>query len=200
MDGTRFDGIARLLAAGVDRRRLAAGLAALAGVGAPAAALAGCKKVGKTCEKSKDCCAGARCKNGKCKCKNSYKECQGKCYDLDKDEKHCGSCRTKCGAGETCRNGTCLGEGNCPAGADSCSGGPAVSCGGSPTCGCVQSVEGETRCGDFETSGSGICGTCTSSADCEEALGPGAFCSTTDPGPGCCATGEGNRCLLPCPA
>ena len=49
MDGDRFDGITRLLAAGVGRRRVTRGLAAalLGGLALPPDALAACKKVGK---------------------------------------------------------------------------------------------------------------------------------------------------------
>ena len=45
---------------------------------------AGCKKVGKKCDKNKDCCDGARCegdkkdKKGKCRCKAGLKDCPGK--------------------------------------------------------------------------------------------------------------------------
>jgi hypothetical protein len=205
MSERQIDALARMLADGLPRRRLLGGLAAgltLSLVGRPRqAVLAGCAKVGKRCDKDKDCCEGADCKSGECKCKQGRDECNGKCYDLDKDEKHCGSCDTTCAAGEKCRDGICIGEGGCPAGADSCLGGPAVSCGDDPNCGCVQSVTGETRCADFETDGSAVCGTCESDADCA-ALGPTAFCSAALlEQVGCCPLGTGNnRCLLPCPA
>jgi DNA-binding beta-propeller fold protein YncE len=111
MDSRRLDALARLLASDAPRRTLLRGLglvvpAALLGLHQHGAA-ASCKKVGKKCDKSNDCCDGARCKNGECACKNRYQECQGKCYDVDKDERHCGRCNRACGNREKCRAGTC---------------------------------------------------------------------------------------------
>jgi hypothetical protein len=109
MDERRLDGIARLVAAGIARRRFAAGLAAaaLGEMSQSPIARAGCKRVDQRCDKSNDCRDGAACKGGKCNCKNGRDECGGKCYKLDTDEKHCGDCDTACGAGETCCDGTC---------------------------------------------------------------------------------------------
>jgi len=147
MDQRPIDHFARLLAGGVDRRRLIGSLAALlAGLSRPPAALAACKKVGRKCDKNQDCCDHADCKGGKCKCRKGYKECQGRCYDLDKDEKHCGTCTTKCAVGETCRDGRCdpaqlpPPPGPCQpdcagttCGDDGC-GGSCGACGGGETC------------------------------------------------------------------
>jgi hypothetical protein len=101
--GTRWiDSLGRLLATGAPRRRVISSLAA----GPPAALLAlrgdqaaaGCKKVGRTCDKNSDCCDGAACKGGECKCKRGFEDCEGngKCANLDKDRDHCGRCGTAC--------------------------------------------------------------------------------------------------------
>ena len=74
MDERTIDTISRLLAGKLDRRRLAGGVltALTSGLAAPRLALAGCKKVGKKCEKNRDCCDHAECKNEKCKCKKGW--------------------------------------------------------------------------------------------------------------------------------
>jgi hypothetical protein len=66
------------------------------------------KKVGKKCDKNKDCIDGAKCKKDECKCKNRFTKCNKKCYDLDKDEKHCGACNTRCTEHELCLSGVCI--------------------------------------------------------------------------------------------
>jgi DNA-binding beta-propeller fold protein YncE len=114
MNEQRFDGIARILGTHAGRRALAGGLASLlAGLTIPQSALA-CKKVGKKCDKSKDCCDGATCKggkHGKCKCKSGFTTCNTKCYDLDRDEDHCGGCGNACQPDEFCEAGTCVPRG-----------------------------------------------------------------------------------------
>jgi len=217
MDEHRIDGVARLLASGMGRRRVVSGIAAalLGGLGAPATALAGCKKVGKKCDRSGDCCDGARCKNGKCRCKGASDECGGRCYKLDRDEKHCGKCNRRCGPGEKCRNGTCRetaggsGDGGggdtCPAGADACAveiGTPGPTCNGNPNCICVQSTEGQTRCIDLEAEfRPGFCGSCETSADCLQ-FAPDSFCVRAGANQNCCSLGGpgDNFCAQPCPA
>jgi DNA-binding beta-propeller fold protein YncE len=112
MIGSQLDIFARQLARTLPRRPAIGVLTGLLSIGLtrPQPALA-CKKVGKKCDKNKDCCDGARCKGGKnskCKCKNGFTKCDKKCYDLDKDEKRCGSCNTACAPGATCQNGACV--------------------------------------------------------------------------------------------
>lgn len=62
-------------------------------------------------------------------------------------------------------------------------------------CLCVQTTEGDLRCGLLPSCDTKLC---ASSADCAE-LGPGAFCDT--PLSGCCQNPPNtlSRCLLPCP-
>jgi DNA-binding beta-propeller fold protein YncE len=108
MEDRRFDTLARRLGEAVPRRPLIAAVAAtvFAALESPQVALA-CKKVGKKCDKTKDCCNHAKCKGKKCKCKSGYTKCGGKCFDLDQDEEHCGTCDIACPASETCVDGRC---------------------------------------------------------------------------------------------
>jgi len=113
MDEVRFDAIARSLATGLPRRRLLAGITAgllSSPLGnRPRAAGAGaCKKPGRPCDKNQDCCDGADCKGGECKCKADRDECAGTCFKLDTDEERCGSCNNACRAAETCCAGGCV--------------------------------------------------------------------------------------------
>jgi hypothetical protein len=73
-------------------------------------AAAGCKKVGKKCDRNKDCCDGARCKggkNGKCRCKGGFSTCNKKCHDLNQDDRNCGACGNTCLAPNKCCDGEC---------------------------------------------------------------------------------------------
>jgi hypothetical protein len=105
MDAIRFDALARLLAAS-GPRRLVLAVAATGLFGQEAAA--GCKKVGKKCDKSKDCCDGAKCKGGKCRCKSGWTTCNGEklCRNLASDPVNCGACGQTCAAG-CCAGGVC---------------------------------------------------------------------------------------------
>ncbi len=140
MDGHTFDALARRLTVSPSRRGAIAvlGGALITAVLGPARfAEAGCKKIGKSCDKSRDCCEGARCKKGKCKCQNGFSVCDKICYDLANDPRHCGACGNACAAGDLCREGSCLpsdGDGDdgggdtdecspaCPAGRTCCNG------------------------------------------------------------------------------
>ncbi len=111
MDEQSFDAFTRGLTAIVPRRRT---IALLAGVVSPlltpgaSPVAAACKKVGKKCDKNKDCCDGARCGGKKCKCKSGFSKCNKKCYDLDQDENHCGACDNACAPAATCIDGACV--------------------------------------------------------------------------------------------
>ena len=189
MHPRQFDTLARLTSGAMSRRRSVltlVGTALTSGVfGSPPVA-AGCKKVGKKCDKNSDCCDGARCKGdtkdkkGKCRCKGSFTTCNKTC----------------CSASKECFGGVCVTPpGGCAPGADSCAGEEDFKCGGSQNCECSQSTEGQTLCGDVSTPGA-ICGQCDSSTDCAS-FGPGAFCVASGSFP-CCGPDAQNACRLPC--
>lgn len=101
MTSTFCEVFPRLLTIARQRRSVIGLLAVGAALVHPQLALA-CKKVGKTCDKDGDCCDGAKCKNKTCRCKSGYTKCDKRCYDLDNDEQHCGTCGNACKTGETC--------------------------------------------------------------------------------------------------
>lgn len=186
MAGERVDRLARSIAAVRSRRGLIGGAIGMAALLGTRPALA-CKRVGRKCDKNKECCAGARCKGdsrdkkGRCRCKSGFTICNTAC----------------CPATQECIAGVCVTPlGGCPPGADFCTDTVVTTCGGSPTCICSRSTEGATLCGDTETPNA-VCGQCASSADCAS-FGPGAFCvRTVLP---CCGPDAQNTCRLPCPA
>jgi hypothetical protein len=79
----RFDHLAKSTAHALSRRRAARTLAAGA-VGAMLARLsrveraAGCRKVGRPCERDNSCCQGV-CRSGRCRCPNGTARCGGVC-------------------------------------------------------------------------------------------------------------------------
>lgn len=144
MDGFRFDTLTKAFTTSrriTARAFLSVALGALLTNRAADEASAGCKKVGKKCDKSKDCCDGAKCKggkNGKCRCKSGLTECAGEkdCVDLNDNLNHCGACGNACAAGDVCCNGQCAdldeNRGNC--------GACGVACGSVQTCSAGQCV------------------------------------------------------------
>jgi hypothetical protein len=139
------------------------------------------------------CPEGKTCQGGACACPAGEFECETNvCVPLN------AVCCTdgQCSSGKRCLHGQCVTwQGTCPAGADFCI--AAHFCPGTDNCLCVQSTEGETRCG----SGVGIkppCEVCDTTADCEAQFPdiPGVFCVETGNGPNCC---EG-ACVRPCPS
>jgi hypothetical protein len=111
MDASRFDALVRGLAFPGPRRAVLA-----VATGAFTALLtryssevaAGCKKVGKKCKKNGNCCAGARCRHGRCRCKKGFVQCNadGLCRNLASDAAHCGACNQACATG-CCAGGVC---------------------------------------------------------------------------------------------
>ena len=147
MDARRFDTLVRLLVAATPRRQILGSMvsALLGGYAVARQAEAGCKKVGKKCDK--------------------------KCYDLDKDEQHCGNCNTACATGESCVAGTCA-EGGCTANLDSCaSSALCTPCPDRAESVCYLDDAGQARCSRVI-----LCFDCESDASCEEVFGTGARC------------------------
>jgi hypothetical protein len=103
------------------------------------------------------------------KCKGGKKKCGKKCFDLQTDPAHCGSCGNACDESEVCLGGTC----GCPVDEPACGGAccaPAncidgACCQTDRTCGTVCCAADEV-CGKPEA---GLCvvgqGTCPSGAD-----------------------------------
>jgi DNA-binding beta-propeller fold protein YncE len=59
---------------------------------------------------SRGLCLPARsCRNRRCK--SGFTNCDGRCYDLDNEEAHCGSCNHSCVGRATCQNGSCIAPG-----------------------------------------------------------------------------------------
>jgi hypothetical protein len=173
MDARSFDALTQHLTEGMPRRNslavLIGGISSLL-LGGTSRVEAGCKKVGKKCDKNKDCCNKARCRGKKCKCKSGFTECGGKCFDLDKDDKHCGSCNTACATGESCVAGVCA-EGGCTADRDSCAPDAlCITCPDRPDSVCYVDNDGVVRCSLVI-----LCFNCEDDLDCE-GFGPGARC------------------------
>jgi len=232
MDGTRFDALIRALS--VSRRTTfktfsSGALAALLASRVGEQAEAGCKNVGKKCDKSKDCCDGAKCKggkNGKCRCKSGLTDCAGDkaCQDLTTATSHCGACGNACTAGDLCCSGVCANLATDSANCAACG----QACGETETCvagvcttaeGCpvgADACTGEriTCSGNFNcicsqsTEGETKCGdVSTPGAICGQCVtsadcasfGAGAFCVKSD-SINCCGPSANNACRLPCPA
>src|SRR4051812_48148449 len=196
MEAKRFDALIRSIETGLPRRSaivgLAAGLTALIsqlGVETTDARKHRKKKKKKHTNQGGGGGGGVQCQPGET-------NCGGQCFNLNTDAQHCGGCDTRCGTGESCFIGQCLtGIGTCAAGDDFCSNIVKV-CNDNDTCQCLQTFDGQTRCGQAGVGGF-TCGQCTSDAECSQ-FGLGAFCAK-DSGAQCaCATGQG-FCNVPCP-
>ncbi len=215
MDGSRFDGITRALAAGRTRRHALQGLAGsaiagllgLAGSEDAAATCVGPGKKGCDGPNNKKCCQGTTCRGGSraeegtCKCGGRLKACGGTCVNTKRDDKHCGGCDKRCKGQNTCQNGRCTSKLGCKAGFTICKETKPIRdlddpriCGGAPhsPCLCVTDVSGVARCvnvGDSE------CSTCKRNADCDpgfvciDARGP--FCDCPEDN----GVGRGNACV-----
>jgi hypothetical protein len=109
MDDQRFDALTRRLA--MSRRHAIRGL--IAGAMSPVLtgrgqdATAACGVVGERCQFKTDCCAGSRCDNDRCRCRDGLTACGKRCRDLESDRAHCGACGNACRSGQTCCGGTC---------------------------------------------------------------------------------------------
>ncbi len=171
MDGLRFDSVTRAFATSrrsTIRTFLGAAMGALITFRGGEEAAAGCKKVGKKCDKNKDCCDGAKCKGGKkgkCRCKSGRDDCDGdgKCESLDEDNANCGVCGNACAVGEACCDATCIDVQDDRANCGSCG----TACGDPEVCTsgtCVLCLPNVPRCGDtccpIDNCNNGTCQEC----------------------------------------
>jgi hypothetical protein len=204
LDANRFDALARSLEDGFPRRvalggALGAGFASLLspfGAGEADAkkrkkkkkkCKGGKKKCGKKCILKTECCGG---------CGQDEECCDGTCFNVQTDAEHCGDCDIACGTGEFCLDGECLvGIGTCDVGDDFCTNVQDV-CNDNQTCQCLQSFDGQTRCGSFPPGGF-ECGQCINDGECDE-FGPGAFCARSTGNGGCICTIGLGFCIIPC--
>ncbi len=200
MDGIRFDDALRSLVSARTRRgvlglSLASVVASLLGLAGADAKKKGkkkkkCKgnkkKCGKKCILKTECCGG---------CGQDEECCDGTCFNVQTDAEHCGDCDTQCGTGEFCLDGECLvGIGTCDVGDNFCTS-VLDQCNDLDTCQCLQTFDGQTRCGNFPPGGF-TCGQCVNDAQCNQ-FGPGAFCALSAAGNCVCAVGQG-FCIIPC--
>jgi hypothetical protein len=159
-----------------------------------------CQGTGSACTQPSQCCSGLCGPDSQCFCRPLAAACDA---DANCCSGHCtgGNCvcgpldsacaaDSECCSGR-CAGGTCItGRGTCPASGDFC-GGADVQCNGTNfQCACQQSTEGEIRCGTSDV----VCIRCTTSAECEAALGAGTFCLCNN-----ACGGDGNGCAKPCP-
>lgn len=206
MDGSRFDGMARSLAAATNRRHALSGAAATAFAGLLAHHVgtdvaAACVRAGQRgCDgpRNRKCCQGATCrggslrKEGKCKCQRGFRKCAGTCANTKTDKNHCGGCKKKCLGGSACKNGVCTSRLGCTAAKDACVDRPTGSCPGNPDCACLVGTNGAPYCSDATAGG---CSTCTTNDDC-----PGNQVCVVANGCGCPdgpGSGTGNLCVNP---
>ena len=130
------------------------------------------RRWGRSCDQNNDCCTGAECRGGECQCKSGREECDGKCFNLDTDERHCGDCPTACAKGQTCCDGACV---DLESNGDHCGSCDAVCTASQGCCAgtCVDDLaSNRDHCGACGNRCPGICG----SGGCH--------------GPRCCSDGE----------
>lgn len=196
MVGEQFDWFARMWVHVTSRRHalsfpVGIGLAAVLSRVAGVEGMGACRKVGARCERSRNCCAGSRCKRGKCRCKPGWEDCgsDGLCDNLQSSSVDCGSCGHTCPSGMACQSGRCA----CSGGEDYCTNRPSCQNGGGPGCGCVKSTAGASVCIGYP----GLCTTttgCTDDATCVARHGADWVCVPVSPCGQCAAA-----CFPLCP-
>ena len=201
----RIDAVGRALAARPGRRGLLRGVISALGLtlaGGPERALAACKRVNRNCDRNGDCCAGAECRGGKCRCRAGRDACNGKCFDLDTDEQRCGGCSSPCVPGKACCGGRCVDldtdAANCGACGVACPEDEACRFGGNCSS-CFPLTACDGACVDL-TSDRDHCGACGIECTGVNAICGNGFCRTCDlfagerPCVGVCCTG-GRSCI-----
>jgi hypothetical protein len=169
-----FDELARALANGsVSRRRalrLMGGLLVGSALGSiPGVAWADDDR----CSEGQTRC-GDRCVNlqrnerhcGSCsnRCRSTQTCCKGRCVNLQRNERHCGSCFNRCAEGEECVDGVCGG------------GEPTCTPSSCPSkCACKDLVGGGQACVDPVGEPVTSCEQCPTATFCVATLDPGTF-------------------------
>src|SRR5215217_2864222 len=127
------------------------------------------------------------------RCSEGQTRCGDRCVNLQRNERHCGSCFHRCAEGEECVSGVCQG-GGCPRGTTPCG---TQCCQTGTTC-----VEG-TCCPDAQVCGAGTSLTCCAEGQecvdgvCSQAcLSNGGTCTS---GAQCCSGNcKGGTCVASC--
>ena len=119
-----------------------------------------CRRLGRECRRDSQCCSGncvsrgddkvCACPQGQTLCKKPGGE--GRCVNLQANERHCGSCFNRCAEGEQCVSGactpTCAQNGaTCTEGTQCCSGN------------CVNAPTGTCACKTYSSD-------CTNNSEC----------------------------------
>ena len=76
-----------------------------------------CRRLGRECRRDSQCCSRNCVRRGDdkvCACPEGQTLCkkprgEGRCVNLQTNERHCGSCFNRCAEGEQCVNGVCSG-------------------------------------------------------------------------------------------
>jgi hypothetical protein len=190
VDGLRFDALTRSLAAGVDRRRLLKGLAAVGLGGAFArfgqgAVDAACPP-GQVARRGQCICkaTGRPPVGGICPCPNGQTSCANGCTDTARDSANCGGCGTGCPVERPyCDGGICVAckrANDCPPATGPCQ---------RPTC-------ANGVCG-VESDPALVGGSCNASDPCVEnaVCGADGVCTGAQINCGNCRTCLGGQCL-----
>ncbi len=135
-----FDELAKGLATGTLSRGKALRLMGVALVGGALASIPGiawadgCRRLGRECSRDSQCCSSNCIRRGDdkvCGCRAGQTLCkkprgEGRCVNLQANERHCGSCFNRCAEGQECVDGTCAaacisdGAGPCEETSDQC--------------------------------------------------------------------------------
>ena len=227
MDGSRFDYLTKILAAGTSRRRALKDL--LGGASGGALSLVGLRRagashgrpLGATCMRNEHCASGlcdpatrrCTCLEGTTACGGqcvttcpagatpSGSSCQCVCTATGQPPCGTGAATVCCAEGEACVAGACqaLAAGTCTAGEDFCTQGsiPSARCGANNTCACLTTPTGAPFC----TTGDGVCAACETDADCAAMGHPAGSACVVTGREFCmpCASTGGTACVRPCP-
>ena len=69
-----------------------------------------CRRLGRECRRDSQCCSRNCIRRGDdkvCGCPEGKTRCNDRCVNLQRNERHCGSCFNRCAEGQECVNGEC---------------------------------------------------------------------------------------------